>query len=371
MIHMQIFFITFTTSLVLTYAIIFFNNYHLHLTGDCEFAGIHKNHTLLVPRIGGVSIFLALCVGAGVCVYKDASNRGFYIYLLASFPFFILGLVEDLTKRLSIKTRFILIVIFSFATVTYFNAHITKVDVAPLDYLLTYPLFSIALTVFSIAGLVNAYNIIDGFHGLSSMIGIMALGSLGILAHLYGDEKILSICIYGVAAILGFVFFNYPKGLIFLGDGGAYLIGFTVGILTIFLISKNSEISPWVAILINIYPITETIFTIYRRKFKKNKNPGIADRLHLHSLLFRRSSTKSGMEISITKRNSTTSIYVWLFSLNGIVPAILFANSTRILVFFTLLNILFYIRVYTSIVNFRTPNYLKYLQSILQSKLKA
>ena len=90
----------------------------------------------------------------------------------------------------------------------------------------------------------------------------MALVSLCILAHRFGDNEILLICICVVAAILGFLFFNYPKGLIFLGDGGAYLIGFLVALLTIVLLSKNSEISPWVAILINIYPITETVFTI-------------------------------------------------------------------------------------------------------------
>jgi UDP-N-acetylmuramyl pentapeptide phosphotransferase/UDP-N-acetylglucosamine-1-phosphate transferase len=358
----------FLTSLTLTFAIIKLNIFHLHITGDFEFSEIHKNHIRTIPRIGGLSIYLALWAGAIIMVYSNNLNWNFCTYLFACFPIFTIGLLEDLTKQLTIKTRFMLIVIFSFITTLYLKIYIFKVDILPLDYLLTYPVFSIGLTVFSLAGLTNSYNIIDGLNGLASMLGLMALVSIGILAYKVGDEEILSISLFGVAAILGFIFFNFPRGLIFLGDGGAYLIGFFIAILTILLITNNSEISPWVAILINIYPITETLFTIYRRKLKKNKNPGIADRLHLHSLLFKR--LKYELKINNSQKNSITSVYIWLLSLVGLVPSILFFNSSNFLIFFTLVNILLYIRIYASIVNFRTNIWLKYLLSILKYRLK-
>ncbi len=82
--------------------------------------------------------------------------------------------------------------------------------------------------------------------------------------------------------------YNYPRGLVFLGDGGAYLIGFWVASLSVLLVYRHQEISPSFALLINIYPIIETLFSIYRRRIHQGKCPGQADRLHFHTLIYRR-----------------------------------------------------------------------------------
>jgi UDP-N-acetylmuramyl pentapeptide phosphotransferase/UDP-N-acetylglucosamine-1-phosphate transferase len=129
--------------------------------------------------------------------------------------------------------------------------------------------------------LANAYNIVDGFNGISSMVGIIALLALAFVSFSLGDQVIVNLSLLMLGSILGFFFSNYPKGKIFLGDGGAYLIGSWVGVLSIWICDRHQEVSPWFALLINAYPIAETIFTIYRRTVQKNKNAFQPDGIHL------------------------------------------------------------------------------------------
>jgi UDP-N-acetylmuramyl pentapeptide phosphotransferase/UDP-N-acetylglucosamine-1-phosphate transferase len=131
-----------------------------------------------------------------------------------------------------------------------------------LDLLFGIPSFGFIFTVFAITGLTNAYNIIDGLNGLASMVGVITLLALGYISYETGDRSLLYLSGAMIAAILGFFIWNYPKGSIFLGDGGAYLIGFWIASLSVLIVSRHQEISPWFAVLANIYPIVETIFTI-------------------------------------------------------------------------------------------------------------
>src|SRR4029077_20088982 len=87
-------------------------------------------------------------------------------------------------------------------------------------------------------------------------------------------------------ALLGFLFWNYPKGKIFLGDGGAYLLGFWLGELSVLLVMRHSEGSPWFPMLLLVYPIFETIFSMYRRKVVHGMSPGTPDNLHMHQVIY-------------------------------------------------------------------------------------
>jgi UDP-N-acetylmuramyl pentapeptide phosphotransferase/UDP-N-acetylglucosamine-1-phosphate transferase len=89
-------------------------------------------------------------------------------------------------------------------------------------------------------------------------------------------------------AVVGFLFWNYPRGRIFLGDAGAYFIGFMYAELAIQLISRNAGVSAWFVIMLAGYPIVETLVTIYRRKVLQGTASMAPDALHLHSLLYHR-----------------------------------------------------------------------------------
>jgi UDP-N-acetylmuramyl pentapeptide phosphotransferase/UDP-N-acetylglucosamine-1-phosphate transferase len=106
------------------------------------------------------------------------------------------------------------------------------------DPIFLIPFVSIAFTVFAVCGLTNAYNIIDGFNGLAGMVGVLTLLSLSYVGFQTNDNLVFILGMTLIGAILGFFFWNYPKGKIFLGDGGAYLIGFWIANLIVAFVEQ-------------------------------------------------------------------------------------------------------------------------------------
>ena len=91
-----------------------------------------------------------------------------------------------------------------------------------------------------------------------------------------------------MGALVGFLFWNYPRGRVFLGDAGAYFLGFMYAELSIQLVARNSGISAWYVIMLAGYPIVDTLFAMYRRGVVRRVPLMAPDALHLHSLVFRR-----------------------------------------------------------------------------------
>jgi UDP-N-acetylmuramyl pentapeptide phosphotransferase/UDP-N-acetylglucosamine-1-phosphate transferase len=187
---------------------------------------------------------------------------------------------------------------------------------------------------------------------------MITLLAIAYLSFLFSDHVILYLSLIMVAAILGFFAWNYPLGLIFLGDGGAYLIGYWIACLSILLTYRHQEISPWFALLINGYPIMETLFTIYCRKIHQNKSPGLPDGIHFHTLIYRRILNPQRKYSSIFSANALTAPYLWTLTILGVAPALLWWHLNLILIIASLLFLLFYIWIYTKIVLFKTPKWM-------------
>lgn len=350
--------IAFFSSLIVAYMIIRFNHMHSHFSSDNNLTGPQKFHKFIVPRIGGLSIIFGVFLAIALKVKLNSNDSIPLLLLVSSIPAFAIGIAEDITKKISVRVRLFCTAISAVMLIYLLNVKIVNLGIPPLDFLLTIPLISILFTTFALTGLSNAYNIIDGFHGLASMVGIITLLAIAYVGFAVADMTIVYLSLILVGAILGFVFWNYPRGLIFLGDGGAYLIGFWIGSLTILLVSRHSNISPWFALLVNIYPILETIFTIYRRKIHQGKSPGQPDGIHFHTLIYRRILKPAQEDLTTFSANAKTAPYIWVLVLIGICPAIIFWQSTAILISASLIFILLYLWLYTKIVNFKTPKWL-------------
>lgn len=349
---------------ITTLLIIRYQHLHSRFTGDHDLSGVQKFHEIPVPRIGGLAILVGLSAAVAVDYFKDASYfLAAGAFLICMIPAFGIGLIEDITKKAGVKIR-LLFTLFSALLVCYFlNIRINRIDIIGIDYLLLNVRFvSIVLTCFAITGISNAYNIIDGFNGLASMVAMLALLAIAYVALSFGDILIIHLCLIMIGAIAGFFIWNYPRGLIFLGDGGSYLIGLWIGVLSVYLVSRHREISPWFALLVNAYPILETLFTIYRRAIHQGKNPGMPDAIHFHTLLYRRilapAQSRQGEQASFTA-NAKTAPYLWVLSLIGVAPAVLWWHSTPILMASAFLFTVTYIWLYRKIVRFQTPQYLK------------
>ena len=340
-----------------------YEHIHNHISGDNDYDAPQKFHNTNISRIGGLAILISLLFG-GILRYflEESGGTEIMLLVLVSLPAFLVGLPEDLTKKAGINIRFLGICISAILGGLIFNTWIRSTGIEVLDPIFLMPFVSIAFTVFAVCGLTNAYNIIDGFNGLASMVGILTLLSLSYIGFQVNDSLVFILGMVLIGAILGFFFWNYPKGKIFLGDGGAYLIGFWIALLTILLVTRNNSVSPLYALLVNAYPVVETLFTIWRRKFHQNKNPGIADDMHLHTLIYRRAikweESEKGKIVS-TSANSRTSPYLWLLSSFAIISASLFwKNSILLSIFFIAFSVI-YISVFLTIIRFKIPNWMR------------
>lgn len=351
-------FVGFFTSLITCLLLIRYQNTHVHLSGDDE-SGPQKVHQGSTPRIGGLAIFLAVLAMWLTQFIIDPSLLIWPPFFALALPVFLMGLFEDISKRVSVKIRLLAGMVSAILAGYFLNIWISRLDLSLIDSVVAIPAISILLTVIAISGVANAYNIIDGFNGLASAVGMIALLAIAYVGLKVGDYYIIRISFAMIAAILGFFIWNYPKGLIFLGDGGAYLIGFWIATSSVYLVSKHPEVSAWFALLVNAYPVMETLFTMWRRKIHQGKNPGLPDAAHFHSLIYRRVMKWAHInQGSLYLANAKTSPYLWILSSLAVFPAMVFWNNTLALQIFTVLFCLSYLWIYRRLVTFKTPKFI-------------
>ncbi len=336
---------------------------HGHLSADHDLSGPQKFHARVVPRIGGLGVMVAIVSGAVIAqVNEAASARALWVLIACSLPAFVAGITEDLTKNVSPRRRLFATAISASLAVWLLDAVLTRTDIAIIDPLIRWAPFAVVLTVFTVTGVANAINIIDGFNGLASMCVLMMILALGYVAFQVNDDLVFTASLITAGAVMGFFIWNFPAGLIFLGDGGAYLLGFLLAELSILLLHRNALVSPMFPLLLCAYPIFETVFTIYRRKVVRGVATGLPDGIHLHTLIHRRlirwTLADNHERRRLTRRNSMTSPYLWLLCLSSVVPSLLWWDSTAVLSCFLLLFIASYVWLYARIVRFKTPRWL-------------
>lgn len=336
---------------------------HLHsrFSADNDLAGIQKFHTWPVPRVGGIAIALSLLGCWCTLWYRGKPEHQFYLHLLIIvLPAFASGLYEDISKRGGVLLRMSCILASALLAWWLLGVRVTRLDLPLIDSLISVPIVSLLFTVVGLAGVTNAMNFIDGYNGLASAVAAIMLAGIGYVAILNGDYLVWTMAAVGIGASLGFLFWNWPRGLIFLGDGGAYLLGFWIAALAVLLTTRNPGVSPWFAFLLVSYPVVETVFTMLRR-LSRQANPGLPDAAHLHQLVYKRLmrwTVGSPDPRHKVFRNSMTSPYLWLLSSLGVIPAMLFWSNTLALQCSALIFIAAYIWIYRCIVRFRTPRWL-------------
>ncbi|WP_016834387.1 MraY family glycosyltransferase [Herbaspirillum lusitanum] len=354
-------FISFLISAVMTLLVIRYSSLHDGML-DSDLDGVQKVHVHAVPRIGGLGIFLAVICGSVYSAWRQPDiARSIGLVLVCASVAFGGGIVEDFTKSVSPKRRLLLTMLAALLGFWLLDARIDRIDHFSGSWGLNYTWISLPLTVLAVAGIANAINIIDGFNGLASIVALCMLLSLGYVALQVGDSFVLITALLVAGAVAGFFIWNYPAGLIFMGDGGAYFLGFMLGELAILLVMRNPQVSTWYPALLLIYPCFETVFSAYRRFFLRGQSPGMPDGIHLHSLIFRRLvlwAVGRRDARTLTRRNSLTSPYLWLLSLMAVGPATLLWRHTWALMLCCALFVLSYVWLYSRIIRFKSPRWL-------------
>lgn len=350
--------IAFLISFFLNFLIIVLSKKYGTLLTDHLHIGPQTFHLSPTPRIGGLAISIAITISLFSSyfsreVFNVTFSQKFPLLVSISLPVFLAGFLEDIFGKLSPKIRMILILFSAALAFKFLETKIMRVDLPFFDELLRTEIISFLFTVFALTGIANAINIIDGFNGLASMVSMMIFMAIAFVAYKLGDYEITTICVISSFAILGFFFLNYPFGLIFLGDGGAYFIGFLIGVCSVLLVKKHPEVSAWFAFMVNLYPVYETFFSIYRKLVLRGRSALSPDGLHFHMLIYR-IFIKRLMEIqSPIIRNPLTSVFLWVLNALAILPALLFWDRTHILIISCLAFCVLYTYLYWKILNMK------------------
>ena len=338
--------IAFLASFVLCITVVLTKTWHGAFSMDTT-DGIQKFHTNPTPRIGGIPIVLALVIAWG----KSSAEIQTLLapILFAGMPAFLFGIAEDLTKQIGVVQRLLATMASGLLAWWITDYSLSRLDIWGVDLLMQFTLFSVIFTAFAVGGVANAINIIDGFNGYASLTCTIAFIGFALIAFQVGDQNLALVSLILAASVWGFFWVNWPFGKLFLGDGGAYFLGFALAWIAVLLIERNSSVSAFSALLICILPITEVIFSIFRRKVR-NLHPGKPDNLHFHSLLHRRYFGRWFEKWSSLARNSLVGIFMGLMSLASAFVANLFHETTLYCAITSLLFVLGYVAVFARMV---------------------
>ncbi len=253
----------------------------------------HRHHTS-VSRLGGVALATAFIVVAVVGSVSFAPSglplRENAVILLSSLAMFGLGLWDDL-RRLGARKKLMGQILISTA-VCVCGVAIDTFKNPLTGQLYHLGFWSVPVTILWLVALTNIVNLIDGVDGLAGGIALMLMGLL-VYVGLGAETNFQTVCAAGMfGALLGFLRYNFPPAKIYMGDGGAYFLGFLIAILTVVNSQKGTIVAALIAPLFALaLPILDVSLAILRRALK-----GLpifrADRNHLHHKLLETGFTR-------------------------------------------------------------------------------
>ncbi len=298
---------------------------------------IHKSE---ISRLGGFTLILCLFFYTQWQPNQMVSEF-FRLAFLSFIPAFVISLREDMSFSVKPILRLISLI---FVAWIFINLNIYKLpdlsNIFILSKLMLFPNLLSLFYIIAIASIANAMNLLDGANGLCGFVALSVLTCLLLISFKTQDYYFVIMLLIFAIFIIAFLFFNYPFGSIFLGDLGAYFFGILISIFTITLYGRHPEISPWGAILSLIYPVTEMVFSFFRRLLSQ-RHLHKPDLEHLHSKIFFLLRKKYSQNFS---NNSVLPFLLFLIIYSPI--AIILAGNN---VIYILLAICVFIFLYTSL----------------------
>ncbi|KWX77916.1 glycosyltransferase family 4 protein [Paenibacillus jilunlii] len=258
--------------------------------GATDVPNARKVHTKIMPRLGGLGIFLAFVLGLlavlPIIPYDFTPREASFIKALLSGGGLIV-LIGALDDRFELSAKVKLLGQIAAACIVVFGFGIT-VDFVNIPFNNTYSSLeswiAIPLTIFWIVGVTNAVNLIDGLDGLAAGVSGIAIATIAVMAFLMGNTMVALLCLLLLGSILGFLFFNFHPAKIFMGDTGSLFLGFCLALLALLGFKQIAVVSFITPLLIIGVPLSDTFFAIVRRKLQK-KPIFAPDKGHLHHCL--------------------------------------------------------------------------------------
>ena len=260
-------------------------------SGRVDNPGERKVHQRPMVRLGGVSIFAGTVISllivwwlGGFGVLPPEKQWQIWGVTLGGVGFFLIGLADDLLN-LSPLTRLLMQVIVA-AGAWKAGVSIDFVT-SPTGGMVDLNWLSLPITVIWLVGMVNAINWIDGLDGLAAGVSGIAAMVMLVVALFMKQPAAALIAAALAGAALGFLRYNFNPAQIFMGDGGAYFIGFTlaaVGVIGLVKIpAVTAVLLPYIILAVPIVDMSAVILARLRR----GRSPFTADKSHLHHRLLR------------------------------------------------------------------------------------
>lgn len=251
------------------------------LIGATDRPNQRKVHQKVMPRLGGLAIFISFL--AGMVLLRPEFQASVAI-LIGCLIIVITGICDDLfelparVKLLGQLAASVTVVFLGDLQVGFINL--------PLGGQLQFGLLSIPLTILWIVGITNAINLIDGLDGLAAGVSSIALITISGMAMIQGNLYVVAVGLVVLASTLGFLFYNFHPASIFMGDTGALFLGFIISVLSLLGFKNVTFISFVIPVIILGVPISDTFFAILRRIIHK-KPLSAPDKSHLHHCMLR------------------------------------------------------------------------------------
>lgn len=321
--------------------------------GAIDLPNERKVHQQIMPRMGGVAIYLSFVTG--FILFSRNIEEGWPILIGGSIIVFV-GVLDD-KYQLQAKAKLLGQILAALVTV----AGGIQMDFITLPLLnrIEFGILAIPISIIWIIGVTNAINLIDGLDGLAAGVSAIILATLSFLAFSMGEVFIGLLSVLLVGSTLGFLTFNFHPAKIFMGDTGSLFLGYMISVLSIAGLFKNvTFFSLVIPVIILGVPLLDTLFAMLRRFI--NKRPLMApDKDHLHHCLIR---------IGFTHKQTVILIY----GLSGIfsIAAIVFERATLWGSIATLILLLILIELIVEMTGLVSKSYRPILDKILPSQSK-
>jgi UDP-N-acetylmuramyl pentapeptide phosphotransferase/UDP-N-acetylglucosamine-1-phosphate transferase len=296
----------------------------------------------LKPTIcfGGILIYLLFFIAY---IFFKKSHI-FLNFLFIITPIFIIGLLDDLKFKLLPSTRLFFTILFLSIIIHFLNINIFNIDFYFFQkFLNQYYFLKLLFVCMCFIFLINGANFIDGFNGLLGIHAAILITILNVINYYFNNYELLIIGTVFFSGILSFLFFNFPKARMFLGDAGSYLIGTIIAYLAIETSNQTPNINPFFFASILFYPFFEVFFSFFRKVLINQTSPLKPDKYHLHMLLYKNINEKIKNK---NKSNYLTSLIINGLFLLLIIPLMFLLNNSFFCKLYFAILIIFYLLFY-------------------------
>ncbi|RKJ68363.1 undecaprenyl/decaprenyl-phosphate alpha-N-acetylglucosaminyl 1-phosphate transferase, partial [Butyricicoccus sp. 1XD8-22] len=234
--------------------------------GAVDAPNYRKVHSRIMPRLGGLAIFLSFLIG--LLILRPDSQYIVAIVIGATL-IIITGVLDDMYE-ISAKAKMLGQLAAAGIIVFYGGIQIEFITL-PFGGELQFGFLSIPVTILWIIGITNAINLIDGLDGLAAGVSTIALITLSVMAFIMADFFVLAVAALLACSTIGFLFYNFHPAKIFMGDTGALFLGFMIAVLSLLGFKNITMVSFIIPVIMLGVPISDTFFAIVRRVRNKQK----------------------------------------------------------------------------------------------------